>query len=142
MGVIAVPYQSQRQKQNTRTLRTNMTDAERAMWKVLRMKQLNHIRFRRQVPIGNYIADFASFSPKIVIEIDGGQHNGSASDITRDDWLRAQGFEVLRFWNNDVLANIDGVAQRIAEMTSPLTPPSHLSPVKGEGGYTPSLSHS
>lgn len=126
-------YQSKLQKQYSRSLRANMTDAERGMWKILRMKQLNHIRFRRQVPIGSYIVDFASFTPKIVLEIDGGQHNENATDETRDAWLRAQGFTVLRFWNNDVLTNIDGVAQRIAEATGRLTPPSQPSLVKREG---------
>lgn len=89
-----------------------MTDAEFKLWKHLRNKQLG-VKFRRQSPIGNYIVDFVSFKSKLVIEINGGQHARSNDDKSREKWLTSQGFKVLRFWNNDVLRNIQGVLEKI-----------------------------
>ncbi len=91
-------------------LRTAMTDAERRLWSKLRSAQLG-VRFRRQQPIGPYIVDFYCAAARLVVEVDGGQHNGAqkAHDARRDRWLRDEGYEVLRFWNNEVLANTDGV---------------------------------
>jgi very-short-patch-repair endonuclease len=100
---------------NARNLRQNMTDAERAVWRFLRQRQVEGKRFRRQVPIDHYIVDFACFEARLIIEVDGGQHFASESDKKRDAYLRAQGFQVLRFWNNDVLANREGVFQVISE---------------------------
>jgi very-short-patch-repair endonuclease len=97
-----------------RELRAAMTDAERALWRVLRQRQLG-ARFRRQAPIGPYIVDFASLERKLVIEVDGGQHAESESDAERDVWLRERGFRVLRFWNHEVLTNPVGVAAVILE---------------------------
>ena len=80
--------------------------------------QLNGVKFRRQEPIGNYIVDFVSFDNSLVIEIDGGQHNElqmKEKDTRRTAWLESQGFRVIRFWDNDVLLNIDGVLEKIAE---------------------------
>src|SRR5262245_4132730 len=101
--------------QNARELRKNMTDAERALWRLLRQRQLNGLRFRRQVPIDHYIVDFACLEARLVIEVDGGQHFESQSDKRRDAHLRSQGFRVLRLWNNDVLSNPDGVHRVITE---------------------------
>ena len=124
------------------TLRNNATDAERALWKILRGDALNGLRFRRQFPIGTYIVDFVCFDARLIVEVDGGQHNGSAHDAQRDAWLKSQGFEVLRFWNNDVLQNIEGVRQVIVEATRSdlpeLPPPLDgdevlLPPLDGEG---------
>ena len=92
-----------------------MTDAERAVWRFLRLRQVEGKRFGRQVPIDHYIVDFACFEARLIIELDGGQHFESESDRIRDDYLRAQGFRILRFWNNDVLANREGVYQVISE---------------------------
>lgn len=93
-----------------------MTDAEKALWQRLRNGQFHGVRFRRQAVIGRFIADFASYEPKLVIELDGGQHAEQASyDDKRSAWLAAEGFTVLRFWNNDVLANLDGVVATIEE---------------------------
>ena len=103
--------------QQARSLRANMTDAESALWRILRNRQLNGHRFRLQVPLGEYIVDFACFDPKLVVELDGRQHaqaDHRAADETRTSWLEGEGFLVLRFWNNDVLRNIDGVAAEIA----------------------------
>ena len=97
-----------------RNLRNNLTDAEKRLWKHLRFKQFEGLRFRRQQPLGPYIVDFVNFDKRIVIEVDGGQHDENPQgDIERDNWLRAQHFEVLRFWNNDVIRNMEGVLEII-----------------------------
>jgi len=90
-------------------LRKRSTDAERLLWKHLRMKQLDGLKFRRQEPIDGYIVDFVCFDKRIIIEADGGQHDGSESDAIRDEYLKGQDFVVLRFWNTDILTNIEGV---------------------------------
>jgi very-short-patch-repair endonuclease len=96
-----------------RRLRRDMTDAERALWGRLRLGRLG-VKFRRQMPIGRFIADFASLGAKLVIEVDGGQHDAARrSEHERTVALEAAGFFVLRFWNNDVLGNIDGVLGEI-----------------------------
>ncbi len=92
-----------------------MTSAERALWWLLREKQVGGHRFRRQVPIDHYIVDFACLDARLIVEVDGGQHSDSDSDRRRDAYLQAQGFRVLRFWNNDVLGNREGVMARITE---------------------------
>lgn len=127
---------------NARALRTNMTEAERAIWRYLRAEQMG-VKFRRQAPIGRYIVDFACFSHKLVIEIDGGQHADSASDGERDAFLVSQGFKVLRFWNNEVLQQLDGVYDTVRlaliELMSEggsvesFHPHPNPSPIKGEG---------
>jgi very-short-patch-repair endonuclease len=85
------------------------------LWKYLRRRQLNGFFFRKQCPIGPYIADFACLEARLIIELDGGQHADSATDASRDAWFTAQGFRTLRFWNNDVLANTEGVLMTITE---------------------------
>ena len=94
-------------------LRTHMTDAERLLWKHLRAHRLNGQKFRRQQPIGPYIVDFVHLGARLVIEADGGQHNDNAADQERDDWLKAEGYRVMRFWNNDILQNTDAVLEEI-----------------------------
>jgi very-short-patch-repair endonuclease len=79
------------------------------LWKYLRRRQLNGFHFRKQCPIGPYIADFACLEAKLIIELDGGQHAESACDVARDAWFSANGYRTLRLWNTDVLANTDGV---------------------------------
>ncbi|MDH2385144.1 endonuclease domain-containing protein [Bradyrhizobium sp. CER78] len=96
-----------------RRLRANQTDAEIALWKHLRNRQIDGHKFARQVPIGNYICDFACREKRLVIEVDGGQHAGSAADAIRDRYLADEGYRVLRFWNNEVLGNIEGVLTTI-----------------------------
>jgi len=105
--------------QRARGLRKRMTDAERVLWRALR-ETLPERHWRKQVPLGPYFADFASHSARLVIELDGGQHESArAYDAERTTFLEAEGFQVLRFWNNDVLSNTIGVLERIAE-TLPL----------------------
>jgi very-short-patch-repair endonuclease len=92
---------------------------------------MNGHKFKRQQPIGPCIVDFVCFEAKVVLELDGGQHaDAEAEDRARDTWLRAQGFRVLRLWNNDVLQNLDGVLERIVENLAPSPRPS---PTRGEG---------
>jgi len=96
-----------------RKLRTNQTDAETVLWDRIRNRQIDGHKFARQVPIGRYICDFVCREKQIVIEVDGGQHNESSEDAVRDLYLTAEGYRVLRFWNNDVLGNIEGVLTTI-----------------------------
>jgi very-short-patch-repair endonuclease len=110
-----------------RKLRKNMTKAERLLWGKLRNKQLG-AKFRRQSPIGKYIVDFVCFERKLIIEVDGSQHLENKDDRDRDKWFENNGFKVLRFWNNDVMKNVDGVLEMIRrELPSPQS-----SPMKGE----------
>src|SRR5271166_4803079 len=93
-----------------RSLRRGMTDAERHLWKHLRLRSIDGFKFRRQHDIGPYIVDFACVRAKLVVEIDGGQHADAVTyDVALTAFLSCQGFRVLRFWNNEVLENIDGV---------------------------------
>ena len=100
--------------ERARDLRKNQTDAERRLWRHLRLLKTDGFHFRRQVPIGDFIVDFACVSARLVIELDGGQHNaqaGRGADESRDERLRRRGYDVLRFWNNDVMENPEGVLE-------------------------------
>jgi very-short-patch-repair endonuclease len=116
-----------------------MTDAERKLWGMLREGRFDGCRFRRQVPMGAYIADFVCHDAKLVIEVDGGQHNlSSTSEERRTTFLESQGYRVIRFWNNEVLSNLDGVHQVIAGALGghhphPPARARATSPIKGEG---------
>ena len=99
-----------------RQLRREMTPAERYLWTRLRRRQLSGCRFRRQHPLGPYIADFACVEKRLVIEIDGSQHGEPGADACRDAWWRQQGFKVVHCWNHDVLARTDQVLASIAEV--------------------------
>jgi very-short-patch-repair endonuclease len=122
-----------------RTLRSGMTDAERKLWYAFRDRRFANYKFRRQVPIGPFIADFICYDARVVIEVDGGQHAGSASDARRDRWFAANQFLVLRFWNNDVLKNLEGVLTSVLESLHQRAPhPARAkrgrpSPARGEG---------
>jgi len=113
-------------------LRGDMTDAERKLWWHLRHLPIEHSHFRRQATIGPFFADFACHERRLVIEVDGAQHNqpeNVARDAERSAYLRAQGYRLLRFWNNDVLKNVDGVMEAIlvamhqSEASPPPLPP-------------------
>ncbi|MFC3697322.1 MAG: endonuclease domain-containing protein [Pseudomonadota bacterium] len=105
-----------------RALRNNATDAERVLWQAISARKVSGIRFNRQVPVGPFICDFVARSIGLVIEVDGGQHE-DAVDAERTRYIEPQGFRVIRFWNNDVLGNLDGVIEDImrvvADMPSP-----------------------
>jgi very-short-patch-repair endonuclease len=106
-----------------RTLRGNMTEAERRIWQILRSHQMKGYKFRRQVPMGQYIADFVCHEERLIVEIDGGQHDRSSpQEAERTGFLQNQGYRVLRFWNNEVLANLDGVHEAIAGELGRITP--------------------
>lgn len=97
-----------------------MTDAERALWRRLRDHQMAGLHFRRQEAVGPYVVDFICRAAALVIELDGGQHVLTApQDAERSRYLELQGLRVLRFWNNDVLSNPDGVVARIGEAVTP-----------------------
>ncbi|MGP0093678.1 MAG: endonuclease domain-containing protein [Xanthobacteraceae bacterium] len=96
-----------------RQLRGRMTDAEQRLWYHLRARRLAQFKIKRQAPVGSYVLDFVCFARKLVIEVDGGQHATSETDAARDEWLRSQGFRVLRFWNDDVLKHTDAVLSEI-----------------------------
>ena len=99
-----------------RELRQKYTDAEKALWMKLRNRQLEGVKFRRQQPIGSYIVDFASFERSLIIEIDGGQHNEDRTkgrDEERTIRLEERGYRIIRFWNNEVLTNPEGVLEKI-----------------------------
>lgn len=100
-------------KLRARSMRAQPTDAERLLWHYLRHGQLGGWKFRRQHPLPPYILDFACLDVCIAVEVDGGQHADSAYDSTRDEHLRHHGWRILRFWNNDVLRNPEGVATMI-----------------------------
>ena len=102
-------------RDNVRRMRANPTDAEQRLWHRLRRKQIVSARFRRQYPLGRYIVDFVCLPARLIIEVDGGQHSESEADVVRTEWLESQGYLVVRFWNNEVLSNIDGVVEQVLE---------------------------
>ena len=125
-----------------RRLRRDMTDAERKLWWYLRKLPAGASHFRRQATIGPYFADFACHSKRLVIELDGGQHNHGAQvqrDTKREIYMKQNGYRVLRFWNNDVLRNINGVVSAIYDALSAASPPTPdpsppLASLAGGGG--------
>jgi very-short-patch-repair endonuclease len=96
-----------------KAMRRNPTDAERRLWSILRAGRLEGLKFKRQQPIAGYIVDFVCLELKLIVEADGSQHAEPEADTTRDAALTALGYRVLRFWNNDILTNPDGVARMI-----------------------------
>ena len=103
-----------------RQLRARQTEAERLLWLLLRDRRLNGAKFRRQVPIGNYIVDFVCQEAKLIVELDGGQHADQvAYDAARSEWLAGVGYRVLRFWNNDLTENEEGVLTAILNELDP-----------------------
>ncbi|HEV8680768.1 MAG TPA: DUF559 domain-containing protein [Stellaceae bacterium] len=99
--------------ERARELRRDATDAERRLWSALRDRRLQGCRFRRQHPIGDFIVDFACTQHQLIVEADGGQHADNEADRHRTAWLESEGWRVLRFWNNDALANTEGVVETI-----------------------------
>ena len=97
-----------------RKLRKNLTDAERHLWRHLRRRQSDGFKFRRQAPIGRYVVDFFCPDAELIVEIDGGQHADQMEyDANCTEWLESRGYRVLRFWNNEVLENTEGVIETI-----------------------------
>ena len=121
--------------ERARILRQNQTEAEKRLWYRLKNRGLGGWKFRRQHAIGPYFADFACIEAALVVEIDGGQHQGRREqDDVRTAFLEGAGYRVLRFWNNDVLSNTDGVLQSVLEALRPSPLPSPRSRGEGEVG--------
>lgn len=116
-------------KIRARELRKNMTEAERSLWRHLRLRQLGGHKFRRQQPMGRYIVDFVCLEKQLIIEVDGGHHSEQAAyDLERDTWLGKQGFIILRFWDNEVLKEIESVKERIMNALEKYSNTPHLNP--------------
>ena len=113
-------------------LRRNSTRAEQKLWRHLRSRSLGGFKFVRQEPIGPYVVDFICREKFLVIEVDGGQHADSQRDAVRDQWLTERRYRVLRFWNNEVLENIEGVWDTIFAAVSAVAPP-HPDPLPARG---------
>ena len=124
-------------------MRQNPTEAEAALWRLLRAKRLAGWKFRQQQKLDGYIVDFVCFKARLIVEADGSQHIDSDYDVDRDAYLRSQGFRVLRYYNNDILAQRESVLTSILdalnsgdagiEPASPLPPLPNPSPARGEG---------
>lgn len=112
---------------HAKALRSNQTEAEQRLWYHLRAHRFMGLKFKRQKPLGRYIVDFVCLERRLIIELDGGQHAEQRTyDRHRDGWLRSQGYTVLRFWNNDVMQQLESVLERIRSSLSP-----GLSPASG-----------
>ena len=122
-----MPQKTQRPIDNrvprARALRRDATEAEKKLWRHLRQPPFREHHFRRQATIGRYFADFASHQLRIVIEVDGGQHSLGTSDEARTRYLNAKGYRVVRFWNNEVLENTDGILEEIVNILDRPEPP-------------------
>ena len=118
--------------EQARSSRTGQTDAERRLWFALRDRRLAGYKFRRQHPINGYVVDFASTKHRLVVEADGGQHSDSPTDARRTAILESQGWRVLRFWNNDILRNTEGVVATILRELQKLEAPSPASGLRPE----------
>jgi very-short-patch-repair endonuclease len=115
-----------------KSLRKRQTEAEKLLWWHFRSKQINGLKFRRQQPIGPFIADFVCFEKRLVIELDGGQHAvEKEKDRQREGWFHKEGFRILRFWNTEVLQNIEGVVEVIQRNC--FNHPSLTPPIEGGG---------
>jgi very-short-patch-repair endonuclease len=118
-----------------RQLRQTPTEAELRLWSRLRGKQLDGFRFRRQHPIGPYVADFFCPEAKLIVEVDGGQH--AEDSPTRTDWIESQGYRVVRLWNNEALANTDGALTVILDALHAQMFPPGVSAQHSDGGTIP-----
>ncbi|MFN0039048.1 MAG: DUF559 domain-containing protein [Burkholderiales bacterium] len=116
-------------------LRREMTDAERVLWREVRAHRFAGFKFKRQEPLGLYVVDFVCYQARLIVELDGGQHaQQQEADAQRTRLLESRGFRVLRFWNHDVLKNIEGVMNEIEKSLIPPSP--QPSPARGEGVLT------
>ncbi|RQO43113.1 DNA methyltransferase [Variovorax sp. KBW07] len=124
----------ERARVRARSLRETPTDAESLLWYHLRDRRMADHKFRRQRPIGPYFADFACLEAKLIVELDGGQHlEAAAYDENRTRFMQAQGYRVLRFWNNEVLTQTDVVRERILQALQEDNPHPNPLPQAGEG---------
>ena len=117
-------------------MRSQPTEAEHRLWQLLRAKRFSGFKFRQQVPLDFYVADFVCFSARLIVELDGSQHADSERDLRRDTYLQSQGFHILRIWNNELFNNEEGVTELIfSALHSPPLPGAarHPSPARGQG---------
>jgi very-short-patch-repair endonuclease len=121
-------------RSKAKELRASMTEAEQRLWFYLRARRFENRKFRRQVPMGPYIVDFVCEQARLIVEVDGGQHvEQRRYDDQRTQWLRAQGYEVVRFWNDEVMRNIDAVGEALSRALTKSNPlPRPLSQRRGE----------
>jgi very-short-patch-repair endonuclease len=119
-----------------RRLRRDSTQAELRLWNRVRSRAIDGHKFVRQEPLGRYVVDFLCREKRLVIELDGGQHQGNTKDVVRDRWLREHNYRILRVWNNDVMTNMDGVLEAIAQALDAETPP-HPASASGESRPLP-----
>ena len=117
--------------ERARALRANQTDAEQRLWYHLRAQRFMGLKFKRQKPIGPFIADFVCLDLRLMVEADGGQHGGP-SDTRRDAWFEAQGFTVLRFWNNEVLGQTAAMLERLRQAVLALSSSTAAASGRGE----------
>jgi very-short-patch-repair endonuclease len=131
----ALRGKDQRRTERARSLRRALTPAEFALWSRIRGRQLGGCKFVRQEPIGRYYVDFVCRCRQLIVELDGGQHADRLENGQRDSELCALGYRVIRFWNNDVIDNLDGVLETLASELEkwPLTPPSPRKRGEGDG---------
>jgi very-short-patch-repair endonuclease len=123
---------------NAKTLRSYQTDAEQRLWHQLRAHRFMGLKFKRQKPIGHYIVDFICIEHQLIIEVDGGQHVDQMEyDNERTAWLKSQGFTVLRFWNPEVLQEMDSVLEQIRQAVTPPDLARHLSLYRARKPSTP-----
>lgn len=128
-----MPRHPEQQTERARSLRGEQTDVEKRLWRELSDRQLDGFKFRRQHGIGLYIVDFVCIEAGLVVELDGGQHAEQVSyDSRRSIFIEAAGYRVVRFWNNEVLENAEGVLERIRELLA-VSPSPRPSPQRGEG---------
>jgi very-short-patch-repair endonuclease len=116
---------SKRPTARSREMRRNMTEAEQRLWYHLRARQVADTRFNSQFPVGPFTCDCVARTPKLIVEVDGGQHaEQERRDVSRSAYLESRGYRVIRFWNNEVLANTEGVIQAIAQVLDDRPSPS------------------
>lgn len=128
---------SQFKRSQAKTLRHTSTETEKRLWQLLRSRRLENTKFRRQVPIGPWIANFVSFEQMLIVEADGSQHAENQRDQARDADLQQRGLRVLRFWNKEILGNTNSVLEKILATIEQAPSPRGLrprpSPTRGEG---------
>lgn len=128
-----MPDKPRRPTKKAQHLRNNATNCERLLWLELRHSRLGGHKFSRQIPVGPFICDFVCRRAMLVVELDGGQHSANArEDAHRTRFLESSGYRVIRFWNNDVIGNVEGVLQTILSAVEACPPPDPLPVGEGE----------
>ena len=122
-------------KERARSLRNSLTDAENVLWQAIKAREINGVKFRRQYIFQNYIVDFISFSPRLIIGVDGAQHlEQTEYDNIRTDLFRAGGYKVVRFWNHEVLHDLESVLEKIFTTICILSTPTPALPRRAREG--------